>query len=218
MKKLIVILATIDALILHGFVYGADVPAGQNLVPPTVNSRIVEDTSGNMNFIDASAGPVKLSQMSPLTGFTVPAGNIQFGSQTTAISSATTTSGQGTVFTAFLASGAWAVAAAQGSVLIATTTQNNLITVAVAPALGNQSMVVGIATAAASTGTVVSAYCNGWPLALSTGAINPGDTLMTAANGAGYLIATTYSTNPIVGIALQARPANTSGLIKIRLQ
>ena len=202
----------------------ATVP-GQELISPTVYCHIYQDNNGNMNFSDASNVPFTLSSINPITGFTVPggnlvisAGNVQYGNPTVAISTALATPSQGTEFTAFLASGSVSYPAVQGSVLVATTTQNNLITVLVSSNTTGATTVIGVAVAAASTGTIVNLYSNGFVLALTTGPVNPGDVLVSTAAIAGYLMANnSAAANAQVGIALQTGNS-AGGLTRIKLK
>ena len=150
---------------------------------------------------------------------TISAGSdLVFGSASTAVSTTTTSgSSQGSIFTAYLGG---STAASEGSVLIATTTNsNNSVTVVVAPATNFLSSVVGIAAAAASTGSVVNVYDTGWVLALTTGTVNPGDTLTTSSLSAGYLatFSGVNSTNTVVGIAL-GPGASGGGTTKIKIK
>jgi hypothetical protein len=136
-----------------------------------------------------------------------------------AISTATTsTYSQGNKAYAYLGGDQPAL---EGSVLIATTAVNGQgLTAMVAPATLDQTGVIGIAAAATSSGSVVPFYYDGFVLALTTGAINAGDVLVTTATASsyGYLGAdTTPTTGADVAVALQTRAANTSGLLKVRI-
>jgi hypothetical protein len=195
---------------LGAIVYGQNVtvtaPAVQ-LVPPQPTAQIYQDTSGNIDFVDNSSGPVALSQLATPNAF---------GTKGTAVSTTTTAGSElGTTYQAFLASGTVSVAALEGSVLCSTTTQQNLqVTVIVCTALKDLSSVVGIASVATSTGSVVTVYSNGWVLGLTTGTVNPGDSLATSSLSAGYLESRSTGT---IGVALAAGNAN-GGLTRIKLK
>jgi len=76
----------------------------------------------------------------------------------------------------------------------------------------------GIAKAAASTGSIVDVYYDGFVLALTTGTVNPGDTLVSTNTVRGYLGAdTTPTTGAEVGIAMSAGTA-AGGRVKIRMR
>lgn len=59
MKRLL----SFSVLVLFGAVVYAAFP-GNDLVPPTQNVHIYEDTSGKINFVDSSTGPVTLANIS----------------------------------------------------------------------------------------------------------------------------------------------------------
>lgn len=114
-------------------------------------------------------------------------------------------------------------AAVEGSLLVSTTpaSTNNGATVAVSNIGVDVTSWVGIASAAASTGTVVGMYTDGFVLALTTGVVTAGDTLVNATNalGRGHLKAdTTPTTGADVGVAQSAKTATASQLILIRMR
>jgi len=156
--------------------------------------------------------------------------DINFGSTSSAISTTTTAgTSQGLIWTALLlagpGSGAGAsLAASEGSVLCATTTASSgVVTVFVcgSPAATlNDQPVVGVAAAAASTGSVVNVMSYGWTLALTTGTVAAGDRLVTSSLSAGYLQTVTQSINTAtntVAIALSAGNAN-GALTRVKLK
>lgn len=149
--------------------------------------------------------------------------DVNFGSLTVAQSTTNTTqTGQGNVYTAFLASStssALSIAALEGSVICATTTQQgNFITVVVCPAVAANAPWIGVADTATSTGTVINILSAGaWALAQTTGTVNPGDMLMTSSLASGFLQATVTSTNNVVGIALGVGNS-AGGLTKVRIR
>lgn len=111
------------------------------------------------------------------------------------------------------------IPAVEGSVLIASATTSAFSGVAVVVSTGvnNLTTVVGVASAPASTGSVVNMYTDGFVLALTTGTVNPGDVLVTTVTGSGYLAANNSPTSGTdVGVALSTGPS-TSGLTRIRL-
>jgi hypothetical protein len=113
--------------------------------------------------------------------------------------------------------------AVEGSLLVSTTpaSTNNGVTVAVSNLGADVTSWLGICAVAASTGSVVAMYDDGFVLALATGAITAGATLVNATNagGRGYLKAdTTPTTGADVGVALSARTTTAGGLIRIKLR
>lgn len=114
-------------------------------------------------------------------------------------------------------------AAVEGSLLVSTTpaSTNNGATVAVCNTGADHTDWVGIAAVAASTGSIVGMYTDGFVLALTTGAITTGATLVNATNagGRGHLKADiTPTTGADVGVAMSAKTATASQLILIKLR
>lgn len=110
-------------------------------------------------------------------------------------------------------------AAIEGSLLITTTPVSGYgLSVAVSLAGADQTSWLGVAKSAASTGSVVDVYYSGFVLALTTGTVAPGDTLVTSSLVRGYLAAdVTPTTGADVGVALSAGVA-AGGLTKIKLR
>jgi len=192
------------------------------------------DSNGNVTFSTYTANGVNIAHTTissqgvatHTADITITnTGDVNFGSLTVAQSTTNTTqTGQGNVYTAFLASGpasgaGTSIASLEGSVICSTTVQqNNQITVVVCPPTFNASTWIGVADAAASTGTVINILTAGaWSLAQTTATVNPGDMLIVSAKSQGFLEATTLSTNSIVGVALAPGNAN-GGLTKVRLR
>lgn len=135
-----------------------------------------------------------------------------------------TTSGNssGRTFKAYLAGTS---AAIEGSLLVATTPVAGTgpilsqgVSVIVAPATVDLTNWVGVAKAPASTGTIVDVYYSGTVLALSTGTVVAGDTLVSSNTASGYLGAdSSPTTGADVGVALSGG-TSTGGRIKVRLR
>lgn len=138
----------------------------------------------------------------------------QFGSATVAVSSLSTSGlSYGTIFTATLGG---STAAIEGHALCALAPTGSTVLVQVCAATDNLVSFVGIAAAAASTGSVVNVYDSGWVLARTTMTLVAGGGLMTSANAAGHLQSTTVSSNSVVGVSLATGTA-TGGLTRIKL-
>lgn len=132
--------------------------------------------------------------------------------------STTTTSGNsyGTLVYAYLGGSSDAL---EGSVLAATSTvvSGSGITVCVQPATQDLTSAIGIAAAAASTGSVVGMYINGYVLARTTGTVAVGNTLVPSNAAIGYLAAdTTPTTGADMAVALSAG-VTTGGLTRVLL-
>lgn len=127
----------------------------------------------------------------------------------------------GTYYQVNLATGTLSPAV-EGSVLVSTYSSTGGVTVFVSTGIGHVN-VVGIAQAAASTGTVVNMYSSGFVLALGSGTIAVGDLLQssfttTGVGGGGYLATTTTPANgAIVAVALGANTFGSANLIKVKL-
>lgn len=145
--------------------------------------------------------------------------NIRHGSYTTAITTANTAGNSyGTIMQAFLAASPHEQAAVEGdSLCAATTTANGYVEVKVCEPSVALGTWVGIAAAAASTGTFVSVYNDGWVLARTTGTVAVGDYLATTNKGSGILATTTNSTHNVVGIA-QNSLASTEGTLRLKIK
>lgn len=149
--------------------------------------------------------------------------NIILGAYGTAISTTNTAaSSRGTILHAYLKDGGTEQAAAvEGSVICSTSPSSsagNSVTVFVCPTTLDLTSWIGVAAAAASTGTVVQVYTSGWVLALTTGTVSSGDTLVTTATARGYLgTDTTPTTGADVGVAL-GPGTSAGGLTRIRLR
>ena len=147
-------------------------------------------------------------------------GDINFGiigtpfSTITALTTANTAGNSiGTKFPVFLTGANNAV---EGSVVIASTTMSGQVTVAVSTGTA-QTSAIGIASAAGTSGNVISVYNSGYVLALTSGTVAAGDTLVTTVNGAGYLTSSAGATTGVVAIAVTAGPASLNGLTKVKL-
>jgi len=110
------------------------------------------------------------------------------------------------------------VDAEQGDLLIGDAPVGDEMAVRVASATTDLTSWVGIAVAATSTGSAVAIYTYGYVHALTTGAVNPGDTLVSSNTETGYLGAdTTPTTGADVGVAMEYGTA-AGGLTLIRLR
>jgi hypothetical protein len=216
--------------LLHSAIADIDAKQGSGVYNNVDMYRLTQAGIIYLSTSSVSAGIT----LDPSTGITLEAGkditlpvtsDLVLGSLTTAVST-TTTSGtsQGTIFTAYLKDGGATVgtiAAVEGSVLCSTTASTNAgdyVTVVVCPATLDFTGWVGIAAAAASTGSVVNVYDSGWVLARTTGTVVAGDVLVTTGSVAGYLWRdTTPTTGADVGVAMG--PGNAAGgLTRIRLR
>lgn len=113
-----------------------------------------------------------------------------------------------------------ASAALQGSVIIATTPINGQVTGIVAPlnAVAGNTAVIGIADAAAATGTVFQLDIVGPSLVLGTGTITTGDLLVSTGTGAGYVGSNnSAAAGAIIGTALNSGTSAAPGLIEVLL-
>lgn len=138
-----------------------------------------------------------------------------YGSGTSAQSTAVTSGlSYGDRFTATLGG---SVAASEGSNLCAMAPTGSTILVQVCGATDNLVSWVGVAAASASVGSTVSVYSNGYVLAFTSGTVVAGNGLMTSGLSAGYLMATTVSSNNIVGVALTTGTAG-GGLTRIAIR
>jgi len=145
--------------------------------------------------------------------------NIYWGSSSASISTATTSgTSRGTIVYVYLKG---TQAAIEGSLLVSTTpaSTNNGVTVAVCNIAADKTGWLGIASAAASTGSIVGMYTDGFVLALATGAITAGGTLVNSTVSRGYLMTDiTPTTGADVGVAMSARATTAGGLILIKLR
>lgn len=150
--------------------------------------------------------------------------DVYFGSSTIAVTT-TTTAGisQGNVYTVQIASGPSSINVTEGMVLCATTTATGgYVGVISCQATLSLNTPVGVALGAASSGTVVNMYTSGLILALTTGTVNPGDSLVTSTISQGYLQqlstqVTGVSTQTVVGVALGIG-TSSGGLTRIKLK
>lgn len=185
------------------------------------------DQDGGIHFSTACTNGVGLDYETFLAnGTEVSTGNdvflapasIIFSSATAAISTSTAISGQGLIFPALMLAGSVPTAASIGSVLCSTPSASTLISVWVCPAVLGVSSEIGVAAAAASTGSVVSVFDTGWVLALGTGTINAGDNLGTSAFSSGTF-QTNVATNGVTGaIALSGLTSGFPGLVRVKLK
>ena len=170
----------------------------------------IYDSSGNLRY-------------KPGTPDQFTSGQVSMGSSTAILSTATTSGfSAGHMFTAWLA--ATSANALEGSVLVSTTAvAGKGVSVIVAPATVGLTNNVGVAVAAASAGSTIQVYSDGWVLALTTGTVVPGDQLATSSLSAGYLYAPSSGTNSLlpstatIAVALTAGNAN-GGRIRVRLK
>ncbi len=129
-----------------------------------------------------------------------------------------TTSGNSTGKTiqAYLAGSTNAV---EGNLMVATHPAVGYgLAVVVAPAVTDLTSFLGIAKAATSTGSLVDVYYSGFVLALTTGTVLPGDTLVSTTSAFGYLTGdSTPTSGAAVGVALSSGTAS-GGLTKIKLK
>lgn len=227
------------AAILHAATYDLWTLTGTGARRNTVEFRIqAPDTDGtngasllpgtdNINAIGSSSlalSAVYTYDLNVSDDLTVTDDFIR-GSLTTAVSTTNTSgSGLGTIFTAYLkdgGAGVGTIAAVEGSVLCSTTASalaGNNVTVVVCPATGDFTAWIGIAAAAASTGSVVNVYDSGWVLALTTGPVTAGDVLITTTGAQGYLgFDNTPTTGADVAVALGPGPVG-GGLTRVRLR
>lgn len=166
------------------------------------------------------------SSASPIV---IPANAISLGSSIVAQSTAVTTGNSVGVFGTLYLSGT--VPAIEGSVLCATTAVTGLAAATVCPITGGIARQdwIGVAKAAASTGSIVNVYYAGFVLAATTQTVVAGDVLSVSSTTAGYLYASTSfqnltstsamvgNINGVVGVA-QASGVSAGGLTKIRLR
>lgn len=166
--------------------------------------------------INPATGISLSSQKNITTG---PGGDFVYGSLTVSLSTtATSGSSNGTIYTVTMGAGANSPAALEGSLLCAMTPVGNttVIVSSVCNAAVGIANFIGVAAAAASTGSVVNVYSDGVVLALTTGTVVAGDILGSSALSAGVL-QVTQSTMPIVGIALGPGTAS-GGLTRIKIK
>lgn len=137
-------------------------------------------------------------------------GQNSMGTVGTALSSLNTSGlSSGDLYYAYLAG---TVNAVEGSVLVATTSVSNQISVIVAPATVGLTSVAGVASSAVSTGSVVGVYSSGgWAEALTTGTVVAGDQLATSSLSAGYLYAPQSGTNSLLASTQTVAVALTAG-------
>lgn len=184
-----------------------------------IDSVGIYDSSGTLRM---SFGPQGGTSMGGYTSGTlinsdvsILAGKDLFYGAVNAQMSTTTTSGssQGNVYTAYLTGSPNAL---EGSALISTSCPSGITgaCVAVSLAVKDQTNVVGVAAVAASTTSVVLVYDRGWVIGLTTGTINPGDSLATSSSAAGYLESRSTGT---VGVSL-ASGVTAGGTVKIKLK
>ncbi len=225
MKKLISLAA---GLCLSAMAYAAVTPNKTDFVDyctGSQNSNCVYqvDSSGNVTqagnqTVQGNLNVTGTHTQTGATSFTSGVtftGAVNYGSSSVAITTATTSGNSiGDRSTALLMG---ANAAIEGSVLIASTTVTGTsMTVAVSTG-STHPQVVGVATAAASTGTLVNFYTNGFVLALTSGTVAAGDILVTTVNGTGYLAAGN-SANALYEVGIAGTAGTTAGgLTKILL-
>ena len=112
-----------------------------------------------------------------------------------------------------------AATAAEGSVLIATTTISSKVTVMVAPATSGRTDFVGVAAEAGAPGATINMCTDGFALVLATGTIIPGDIVRSTSTGAGYVgTGDTVTAGSVVGVSLGNVTAASPGLLKVRLK
>ncbi len=110
-------------------------------------------------------------------------------------------------------------AALEGSLVVATTPVAGYgLSVIVAPATTDLTNWVGVAKNAVSTGSIVDVYYSGFVLALTTGTVAVGDTLVSTSSASGYLTGdSTPTSGADVGVAV-ATGNSAGGRTKIRLK
>jgi hypothetical protein len=151
-----------------------------------------------------------------------PSGKIDMGATGVVLSTANTSGfSAGHLYFAFLGG---STAALEGSALTVTTpVAGQGVTVQVAAATVGLTNVVGYSSVAASTGSVIGVYSDGWAMALTTGTVVVGDQLATSSLSAGFLFAPTSGTNSLLastatcGIALQAGNS-AGGRVRIKIK
>lgn len=131
---------------------------------------------------------------------------------------ASTTTSNGSYFTALLVGSTDCV---EGSLLVganATLGTSQGVSVTISDNVADLTSWIGVAVAAASTGSVVNVYNSGWVLARTTGTVTEGQTLVSSADAEGHLAADiTPTTGADVGVALEDGTA-AGGLTLIRLR
>lgn len=150
-------------------------------------------------------------------------GQLSMGTSGVVLSTANTSGfSSGNLYYAYLGGSTNAL---EGSALIAATpVAGQGVTVTVAGATIGLTNVVGFASSAVSTGSVVGMYSAGsYAMALTTGTVAIGDQLATSSLSAGYLYAPTTGTNSLLastatcGVAL-AVGNSAGGRIRIRVK
>lgn len=106
----------------------------------------------------------------------------------------------------------------EGSVLVVMApTADGKTRVTLGGASNDLTTVGGIAASAGAAGATIDMYISGFVVALTTGTVNPGNTLVTTTNAAGYLTGdSTPTTGADVGVALSTGTAS-GGLTRILL-
>lgn len=145
-----------------------------------------------------------------------PSGKIDMGTTGVVLSTANTSGfSAGHLYFAFLGG---STAALEGSALVVTTpVAGQGVTVAVAAATNGLSTVVGYSSVAASTGSIVGVYSDGWAMALTTGTVAVGDNLQTSSLSAGFLSSIGTISTGTIGVALQAGNA-AGGRVRIKIK
>lgn len=144
-------------------------------------------------------------------------GQQTMGSVNVILSTANTTGfSAGDIFYAYLSGPTNAL---EGSVLVATTpVAGQGVSVAVAPAVADLTTVVGVASAAISTGSTVGVYGYGFVMMLTTGTVNVGDALQTSPKAAGYAQADGITvSSATIGVAF-AGGISAGGRIRVKLK
>jgi hypothetical protein len=174
------------------------------------------DASGNMT----TAGSITTSGATSVTGISTQLSNISLGVTGTGVSNASTAAN-----TALSVPVMVSTAIVQGMAIIATTLNGTSPTLVngVMPAATGSTAVIGIADAAASSGSVVNVDYSGVVVALTTGAVTVGDLLVSTASLStltyGYLATNnSAAAGAIVGTALATQPASYSGLTRVLLK
>lgn len=159
---------------------------GSNRNTPVVYT----DDSGNLTCtgtVSCAAGSLTTNTVGTesVTGTFNPQAKTQHGVSGVAVSSLTTSgTSVGDMYPVLLMG---TVPAVEGSVLVANAPIGAYTTVTVGGATSNLTTVVGIAAAAASTGSVVNMYTHGFVLALTSGTVVGGTVLASTTAAAGYL-------------------------------
>lgn len=173
--------------------------------------------TGTFSGNETIAGTLDVTGASSFTGIMNPKTSQTVGTIDTAVSTSTTTgTSAGVRYPVYLGGSTNSV---EGSVIVATNPVNLNKVAGMITASSDLTTFIGIAASVVSTGSVVNVYSSGYILALTSGAVSPGDLLVTTSAAAGYLWANnSASANTVVGTALNKGTAASPGLMKIKLK